>query len=207
MIKLNIGCGLSSCDGWINYDGSLKVKLQRLKIIGPFFNLIKPKFPKNVYYADVTTKIPRQSNSVDIIYTSHMLEHLSLEEFVLALNEIYRLLKPGAVFRSVMPDLEHSIKAYLANTNSEASSDFLREIDLGIEVKPKGIISNISSLFSNSKHLWIWDYKSLYDQLEKAGFTNIKRAFFNDSAIEDFKEIEDNNRWINCLGFECQKPT
>jgi len=89
MIKMNLGCGLSIANGWINVDGSPTVRLQRLPIVGAFFRLtISPKFPASVKYGDVCTSLPFPNESVDIIYSSHMLEHLSLEDFRLALEEI-----------------------------------------------------------------------------------------------------------------------
>ena len=206
MVKLNLGCGLSTHDGWVNYDNSPRLKLQRLPLVGHFFKLLKPTFPSEVFYGDITTRIPAQSNSVDFIYSSHMLEHLSLEDFKLALHEIYRLLKPGGVFRGVVPDLEASIEVYLSKTNPEAGSEFLKEINLGIEKKPKGVLSKIKSILGSSCHLWMWDYKGISFELDKVGYINISRAFFNDSNIQEFMSIEKFDRWNHCLGFECQKP-
>ena len=206
MVKLNLGCGLSAHDGWVNYDNSPRLRLQRLPLFGHFFKFIKPTFPSDVFYGDITTRIPAQSNSVDFIYSSHMLEHLSLEDFELALHEIYRLLKPGGVFRAVVPDLEDSIEVYLSKTSPEAGSEFLKEINLGIEKKPKGVLSKIKSILGSSCHLWMWDYKGISFELDKAGYINISRAFFNDSNIQGFMSIEKFDRWDDCLGFECQKP-
>ena len=206
MIKLNLGCGMNVYDGWINYDNSPTVWLQRLYLIGPFFRLIKPKFPKKVYYGNITSRIPLSSNSVDLIYSSHMLEHLSLEDFKLALHEIYRLLKPGGVFRAVIPDLEYSIKVYMAKTHPKANSEFLKNTSIGIEKRPKGVIEIIRSIIGNSSHLWMWDYKGISYELEKAGYVSISRAFYNDSHIKDFNDVEEFVRWNDSLGFECQKP-
>ena len=206
MIKLNLGCGISVYDGWTNYDGSPTLWLQRINLIGPLFKFIKPNFPKEVLYGNVLTKIPHRDNSVDLIYSSHMLEHLSLIDFKLEILEIYRLLKPGGVFRAVIPDLEYSIKEYIANEDPDANSKFLNETFLGIETRPKGLLEILRSNIGNSRHLWMWDFKGLFLELEKVGFINISRAFFQDSRIEDFKDVEDYDRWNNCLGFECQKP-
>ena len=158
-------------------------------------------------YGDVCTRLPFPDESVDIIYSSHMLEHLSLEDFRLALCEIKRILKPGGVFRSVIPDLEVSIKDYLASSDTNASIQFLENTLLGIEKRPKKFLAKCRSLFGNSNHLWMWDYKGIEEELKSAGFSEISRAEFNDSKITDFAEIEDSERWDGCLGFECSKPT
>ena len=59
--------------------------------------------------------------------------------------------------------------------------------------------------FGNSQHLWMWDYKSISSELETTGFINIRRAKFGDSIDPMFKDVEDEGRWVNCLGVECRK--
>jgi hypothetical protein len=54
-------------------------------------------------------------------------------------------------------------------------------------------------------HLWMWDYKSLAVELEKAGFRSIRRATFGDSGLTIFGDVEDPGRWKNALGIECSK--
>ena len=49
------------------------------------------------------------------------------------------------------------------------------------------------------------DYKSITAELEKAGFSDIRRARFGDSDDKMFGSVEDEGRWINCLGVECRK--
>ena len=207
MVKINLGCGLSITEGWLNIDGSPTVRLQRLSGVGAIFRaLVKPTFPKSVVYGNVVDVLPVASDSVDIVYSSHMLEHLSLEDFRLAIVEIKRVLKPGGCFRGVLPDLETSAKEYLANTDADANTQFLRETMLGIERRPKGFFEKFRALFGNSNHLWMWDYKGIEEELRSAGFSGITRAEFNDSKIKDFHEIEDSERWKGCLGFECSTP-
>ena len=48
-------------------------------------------------------KLPFPDNSVDGVYASHFLEHLSFEENIYLFNEIYRVLKTNKVFEIVVP--------------------------------------------------------------------------------------------------------
>lgn len=57
----------------------------------------------------------------------------------------------------------------------------------------------------NSQHLWMWDYKSITQELENAGFIDIRNAKYNDATDTAFTEVEDKERWENCLGVECKK--
>jgi Methyltransferase domain len=47
------------------------------------------------------------------VYASHVLEHLSYDDFWIALRNTHRLLKPGGIFRLVVPDLEIRARKYL----------------------------------------------------------------------------------------------
>lgn len=207
LVKINLGCGLSVVGGWLNFDGSPTVRLQRLPVVGAVFKrVVGPKFPDLVKYGDVVAGLPMDSQSVDLVYSSHMLEHLSLEDLKLALAEIKRVLKPGGVFRAVLPDLAVSIDEYINNDKASAGTQFLKDTILGIERRPNGISGKLRSLLGNSNHLWMWDYKGIQEELNLAGFSNISRCYYNDSGVPDFSEVEDADRWHNCLGFECQAP-
>ena len=204
MLKVNLGCGLSVVDGWMNIDGSPTVKLQKLIGVGIIFRaVLKPTFPSEVVYGDVTRALPLANESVDILYSSHMLEHLSLTDLKSALVEIKRVLKPGGVFRAVLPDLEVCIKEYVQNKDPGANTQFLQKTMLGMEKRPKGLLANLRKMFGNANHMWMWDYKGIEQQLSLAGFHEISRAEFNDSEVTDFSEVEDFKRWEKCLGFEC----
>jgi hypothetical protein len=51
----------------------------------------------------------------------------------------------------------------------------------------------------------MWDFESLKSELEKVGFTEIRRAAFNDSSDGNFYFVEEESRFINCLAIECKK--
>jgi len=59
------------------------------------------------YVGNCTSLAQFADNSVDEIYASHVIEHLGFRtELPTALKEIWRVLKPGGVFRVSVPDLE-----------------------------------------------------------------------------------------------------
>jgi hypothetical protein len=61
--------------------------------------------------------------------------------------------------------------------------------------------------FGRSAHLWMWDYKNLAVELERAGFTGIRRASIGDNPDPHFADVEDPGRWENCLGMECKRSS
>lgn len=206
MTKINFGCGLSVAVGWTNYDASPTLRAQRLPVIGELGKvLVKPRFPDSVRFGDIVRGLPEPSSTADIVYCSHVLEHLSLKDLRLALSEVLRVMRPGAIFRGVLPDLEVDTKAYLTDVSVDACSKFMRTTCLGHEQRPHGFMGRLRALIGNSHHLWMWDYKGLEDELKKAGFVEIRRAVYHDSNNPAFNAAEDLGRWEGCLGFECRK--
>ena len=62
--------------------------------------------------------LPIEESSIDCIYTSHALEHLTLSQVKHVLNESHRVLKPGGVMRIVVPDFSLYHNNYLARNLS-----------------------------------------------------------------------------------------
>ena len=107
-----------------------------------------------------------------------------------------------------MPDLEFAARSYIKdpdNGDNLASLNFINNTMLGIKTRPREIKGFISSFFGNSHHLWMWDSKSLSEELKKAGFSQIRQCSFNDSEDEMFKLVEDIGRFENASAIECRK--
>lgn len=203
---VQFGCGLCAPDGWTNFDSSLALRLQHLPIVGslmpsgPF-----GRFPKNVQYGDIVQGLPLADESVDVLYCSHILEHLTVEEVHLALKNCYRHLKPGGIFRLVLPDIEVMAREYVNSDAPDAVHEFMRLTWLGKESQNRSILSFLKEWVSRGQHLWMWDYKALSQELENAGFQNIRRARFGDSGMSELTPVEDPERWTYELGIQCTK--
>jgi len=199
------GCGWSVADSWKNYDASPSLYLERLPMIGKFYSKNDSRFPEGAEFGDIVKGLPLLDNSCKGVYCSHILEHLSLEDFRIALKNTYKILKEGGYFRLVLPDLEYSIHKYINDSSSTAAITFLEETSLGREKRNRGFKGFLSEWFGNSQHLWMWDYKSLAKELEMAGFINIRRAEYGDASDIKFNDVEHIDRWENSLGIECEK--
>ena len=204
-MKIQYGCGTSTRDGWLNYDASPTLRLQRMPVIGRIVTAGRAQFPENALFGDVTTKLPLADGSVDFAYCSHVLEHLSLHDCRRALRETMRILRPGGVFRGVMPDLGYIVRQYSSNGTADAANQFMRDTILGVEKRRGGLVAIAESVFGNSNHLWLWDYLGIEAELKSAGFNSIRTAEFGDSTAVVFSEIEEQSRWSNALGVEAIK--
>lgn len=63
--------------------------------------------------ADVCKPLPLNDNAYDLIYMSHVLEHIPWYDTIKILKELYRILKKGGVIEIWVPDFEKAVKVYL----------------------------------------------------------------------------------------------
>jgi len=101
MNLLNLGCGNTFHKDWINIDFVSN--------------------SEHVQAHNLLDGIPFQSQSMDVIYHSHVLEHFSKTDGVKFINECFRVLKPQGVIRIAVPDLETIAKEYLKNIEMATS--------------------------------------------------------------------------------------
>ncbi len=199
-LYVQYGAGKSCPDGWINFDVSPTLRIQQIPLLGP---LIVPKdqqFPEKTRFGDIVTGLPVPPSSADGIYASHVLEHLSLADFRIALRNTFRLLRPSGVFRCIVPDLGERARRYASALDAgdpDGSFLFMRGSHLGHETRPRGLEGSLRAIFGNSEHLWMWDEASIKRELHEAGFTSIRRCDFGDATDPMFAAVESAHRFID----------
>lgn len=203
---VHYGCGTFAPPTWTNFDISPTLRIQKIPVLGALLTRGGPKFPRNVRYGDIVRGLPVPAASCNAVYCSHILEHLALEDFRIALRNTFIILRPGGRFRLLLPDLEVLARAYVESSDPAAALDFMRISCLGEPIRPRGIEGAMRLWIGNFRHLWMWDYKSIAVELENAGFTEIRRAQVGDSPEPRFKEVEEPYRWERGLGVECIRP-
>jgi predicted SAM-dependent methyltransferase len=106
---VNLGCGKNYHPEWINID---------LVASGT-----------DVISYDLSQGIPLPTNSCDVVYHSHMLEHLRPSDVPSFIQENYRVLKSGGIIRIVVPDLESICRLYLEKLEASVSGDEQSKFD------------------------------------------------------------------------------
>lgn len=67
---------------------------------------VLPDAPGVDVVADITDTLPFESESAEMLYASHLLEHVSTDDVPRVLAEWRRVLRPGGVLLIAVPDLE-----------------------------------------------------------------------------------------------------
>src|ERR1700730_9758488 len=193
------GCGNCAPETWLNFDCSPTLRFERLPIIGRLYTRNAHRFPENVRYGNIFKGLPIPKGVSKGIYCSHVLEHLSLDEFRLALRNTFAYLRPGGIFRLVVPDLEHLARTYLADKDVEAALHFMEFSGLGTKTRPESLSTLISAWLGNSAHLWMWDEKSMRHELQRQDFVRIRRATLGDADDGRFNDVEQADRFTGAL--------
>lgn len=213
--RVQFGCGLDAPDGWLNFDASPSVWLESLPLIGWLLRVKGRRFPASVRFGDIVRGLPVADNSASAVYASHVLEHLAYDDFGTALRNTYRILKPGGVFRFIVPDLRARAELYLARTSSgdpDAAKSFMTNSHLGLTQQPRTLASRVRTLLGHSAHLWMWDEPAVCDFLKKVGFVDIRRCHFGDAEDVAFQQVECRERFhnerldIEEVAIEARKP-
>jgi SAM-dependent methyltransferase len=215
MIKINIGCGMTPLPGWRNFDNSLSLRLAKtptaiyfLGLLG-FLNKQQQEFidfarNNNIEYGDATKTLPIASEAVDIIYTSHMLEHLDRSQADNFFKESRRLLRPGGIIRIIVPDLRIMVDEYLADKDSTVFLDRMLLCSSQLTSLGQRLKFIVTGL---RHHLWMYDAKSLSEILIKHGFTNITVQPAGSTLIEDYYPINLHERSSESIYLEAVQPS
>jgi len=147
-IFIHLGCGEINSPGYINVDGRFYPHIHH---VGDITNL--PFFP---------------GNFADLIYTSHTLEHVRVENLPETLLEWRRILKTGGVLRIAVPDFDKIILIYNDNSRS-------------IEAIWRPLLGGQDYLLNS--HYSVFNKAYLTDLLKQAGFEEIKE--WDPSQVEN----------------------
>ncbi len=205
-MNVQYGCGLCAPEGWVNFDASPTLRLQRLPLLASLFRRwISPRFPDNVRYGDIVQGLPVPRESCGALYCSHILEHLALEDLRTALRNTFDCLQSDGLFRLVVPDLRVLARDYVNSHEPNAAETFIRATMLGTESRPRNLAGRLRRSLGNAQHLWMWDYEGLEKELRAAGFSRVRAAKWHDSEDPVFREVEEPARWERAVGIECRK--
>jgi len=94
--SLNIGGGNWFKRGWKNVDFYAEPIFVDFKV-----NLLQDQI------------LPIEDNRVKKVFCSHLIEHISDQNAIVLIAEVYRVMKPGSILRICCPDADKALNAFL----------------------------------------------------------------------------------------------
>jgi predicted SAM-dependent methyltransferase len=133
------------------------------------------------------------------VYNEHFIEHLTKDEGINFLKEMLRVMKPGAIIRTIWPPMEfvewlrqdedldnhpwvqHYYNFYVVKHNfAPKGTEFMRIQDQCAE----GI------MWQNGEHKHIWSKQELIDTLKEIGYYNVREMKYQKSLLPAFNNID-----------------
>ena len=133
---------------------------------------------------DLTQPIPFPDNSIEKIYSSHLIEHFAYPSPMLdLLRECNRILKPGGVFSVAVPNARIFLEAYMDDRGFDREK--YCAFDVGLTYKTRiDYVNFVAHMGGEHRHLF--DEENLLEILEEAGFDHVKlREFESPMDRED----------------------
>ena len=178
-IKINMGCGKRNFGKeWYHIDGGDYEHLDHKSI----------------------TELPFEKDSVDLIYSSHVIEYFDRESISLLLQEWNRVLKPDGIIRLAVPDFEAIANLYVKDKIS--LSRFLGPLYGKMPMSNETIY-----------HKTVYDFDSLKNVLESQNFYEVKlfdwrqteHSTFDDHSQAYIPHMDKENGTLISLNVEAKK--
>ena len=88
-ICLQYGAGMEAPADWLSFDASPVILYERIPLLGRLYSKNRRRFPENVRYGDIVRGLKLRNLSVDIVYSSHVIEDLAREDAEKAIKETF----------------------------------------------------------------------------------------------------------------------
>ena len=197
--KLNLGCGNQVLPDWTNVDYALGAKLYKFPLF-PWLNrqlkLFNLEWHPDIFLWDLRQHFPWEDNSIDVVYSSHTLEHFNKQQGLNFLRECYRVLQPGGIIRIVVPDLSPIVQRYC---NQEVTADdFVDLLEVSYDNSHENFIHKLIAPLIKFPHKCMYDTKTLLRIMSAVGFACQSKPPF-DSEIFDIDQIELLERTVDSV--------
>lgn len=177
-VYLNLGSGPRGKDNkhWVNIDG---------------YN------DRNVHFRlDFARPLPFPDNTFDGAFCEHVIEHFTYEDGRRVCTEILRLLRPGGVFRIIVPDAERVVRTYLDDPGRLIA--YRGQPDLTA-------MQVVNDYFRQRyEHQFLYDSETMQQLLSEAGFTEIEQCTPGNGRCSDLLIDDEKYAWES-LYFEATK--
>lgn len=140
---------------------------------------------------NITHTLPLKDNTVDIIQSEDVMEHIEYTILKKTIDDIFRVLKPGGLFRLSMPDYKCD---YLYNrSKKDENGNIIFDIGGG------GRYDTINKKVIEGGHLWFPVFSSVKSLLESTNFSVDKinyLHYYNENGYPITNKIDYSKGYI-----------
>ena len=158
--RLHLACGNHVLDDWANLDLE-----NNGQVIG----------------WDLTHRLPVRSDTIELIYSEHFIEHLPLDQAAIFLTECHRVLRPDGILRLSTPSLKKIVDEYLSGRTSEWC-------DVGWNpATPCRLVNEGLRLWG---HQFVYDVDELKRLLGNTGYRQVTQVTWRESPTPALRNLE-----------------
>ena len=136
---------------------------------------------------DICQKYPLKDNSVDAYQAEDVFEHIEYDKLVDVINEIYRVLKPGAYFRLSVPD--YGCDILYNRSKKDESGNIIFDPDGGGKYQDGKVI--------DGGHVWFPTYEKVLALIEKSDCSKYEfYHYYDENGKSVTKEIDYSKGYV-----------
>lgn len=137
-------------------------------------------------------------NMFDGVYNEHFIEHLDKQSGINFLSEMYRILKPGGVLRTIWPSMDFLdiLKGDTISPDYFFVKEYYERFILSGQFTPTNKESSIKDqvisciLHQDGEHKYVWYVEELRQKLKDIGFSTVNSCNYLQSSYSFFNNIE-----------------
>jgi SAM-dependent methyltransferase len=218
---LNLACGTRMDWSWNNLDFSPYARIRRHERFARFLYRIGlmshqrrarlQNVDPQIIRWNLRKGIPFSSETFDVVYHSHFLEHIDRESGAAFLGECYRVLRVGGILRVVVPDLRWLVLRYTEALHALESGDLSRSeaheraiydlFDQMVRTEVSGVMEQTTwvrtleqrirpdAASAGELHRWMYDKHSLGRLLTRIGFRDVCDVSASASRVAGWNEF------------------
>src|SRR5439155_11396257 len=218
---LNLGCGTRMHPSWNNLDFSFYALLARRRRLAQLLcatgllsetrRLRLRQMDRMTIHWDLRRGVPFPDDMFDVVYPSHVLEHIERCSAPAFLRECYRVLKPGGTIRVVVPDLDLLVQNYRASILDTDEPDLAslqvhndaieRLLEQMVRDEPAGTSGQQAFVRrferfvrgdarqAGEVHRWMYDRYTLRGALRSVGFKEVRDETPLSSRVSDWSSF------------------
>jgi predicted SAM-dependent methyltransferase len=162
--KLHFGAGAQHLQGFLNSDRSGRLPI------------------------NIGRRLPFNNEEIDLIYTSHVVEHLPKEDFKSFLHECLRILKKGGANIIAVPSIE-KLSSILYGKDS-AKIDALKTYFSAhfMEEEIFAPCEYLNLIMKGFDHKYLYDFALIEHLAKKTGYSAVERIANSDAPDEILKD-------------------